>query len=1110
MISLANIWNVARIEAKTLMRSWFFRIFAGICILTLILFDVTLFVFREASNRSWMFRALPSSLPYSNLLLLNVAQAVIAVFLASDFLKRDRRLDTSEVIYMRSMTNGDYVLGKTAGILLVFFVLNAAVLLISLIFNIFFSDIPVRWAAYFWYPLLIGLPTLLFILGLSFVAMSLIQNQPVTFAVLLGYIALTLFYLNKKLFGVFDYMAFFLPLTYSDFVGFGDLGPVLLQRGAYLLLGLSGILTTVALLRRLPQSRTMVWFSRGLAPVLAAAGMLLGSGFVLQHRTGERMREQIRQLNRTYQNHPIPLVTSCDLSVKHRGKFLEIVAAIHLRNPDTTSLRQYLFRLNPGFRVVSVRRGDTPLPFRQNLHLLEIEPPAPLQPGASDSFQVVYRGTVDERACYPDVPEEERQQRFRFFLYTVQKRHAFVEPHFVLLTPESGWYPQPGPGFYPDQPERYRSNFVRYRLTVQADSALQTISQGSVSRLASGTVRFVPETPLPGLTLIIGPYQFRALEVDSIEYRLAILPEHDYFSNMLGKLNDTLAAIIRDERDNFEADLGLFYPFRRLQLVEVPIQFATYRHIWTLARETVQPEMVLLPEKGLLIETADFEGYVRRSRRWRWFRNMQLSEKELLSRAFSSFIRSTFFRGRAFRFSGGALSGITADAYKILPNYLTYVYNLSPERWPVFQAALEAYFGSLTVPPEFGGFRFWEGITDEEKVHIALTEKSFLQLLRDPDFRQLVPQLVREQGEFLFYTLLSRIGPGDFEDFLYTWLDTHMFQNLRAEDFVEEVRRRFGFDLAAFLDRWYRSEKLPAFLFSPIERYAVLDEDFTRYQIRFRVTNTSDADGVLRITFRMAGRGMGFGFGEGGDTERIFYIRGGETKEIGIVLDAQPRAMTVETFISRNLPSTLTFPIREMELNERAQPFDGERTVDEPVNLQMPGEIIVDNEDPGFSVEETQTTSFLRRLLRREDDNTEKYVGLRFWNPPSSWKAAINANFFGRVVRSAHFIRSGSGDKKAVWTAQIPENGYYEVYAFVYRSRRFGRWRRGTRRMGVYHYLIHHEGGTDEILLDLDRAEDGWNLLGSFYFSRGPARVELTNESNARIVIADAIKWVQQ
>jgi len=63
---------------------------------------------------------------------------------------------------------------------------------------------------------------------------------------------------------------------------------------------------------------------------------------------------------------------------------------------------------------------------------------------------------------------------------------------------------------------------------------------------------------------------------------------------------------------------------------------------------------------------------------------------------------------------------------------------------------------------------------------------------------------------------------------------------------------------------------------------------------------------------------------------------------------------------------------------------------------------------------------------------------------------------------------------------------------------------------GEYHFIIHHDEGPEETLLDLRNAEEGWNPLGSYYLSEGETKVEMTNESSARVVLADAIKWVKR
>ena len=61
-----------------------------------------------------------------------------------------------------------------------------------------------------------------------------------------------------------------------------------------------------------------------------------------------------------------------------------------------------------------------------------------------------------------------------------------------------------------------------------------------------------------------------------------------------------------------------------------------------------------------------------------------------------------------------------------------------------------------------------------------------------------------------------------------------------------------------------------------------------------------------------------------------------------------------------------------------------------------------------------------------------------------------------------------------------------------------------------YRFLVHLDDGMDEAILNVTQAEIGWNLLGTYYLSPGPARVELTNESEGVIVLADAVKWVRQ
>ncbi|MCD8261748.1 MAG: hypothetical protein LUD15_09860 [Bacteroides sp.] len=72
---------------------------------------------------------------------------------------------------------------------------------------------------------------------------------------LLGYIALTVFYVGDKFYYLFDYMAYSLPLMKSSIVGFTNFTVILNHWAIYLFAGIAFICFTVALFKRLPNSR---------------------------------------------------------------------------------------------------------------------------------------------------------------------------------------------------------------------------------------------------------------------------------------------------------------------------------------------------------------------------------------------------------------------------------------------------------------------------------------------------------------------------------------------------------------------------------------------------------------------------------------------------------------------------------------------------------------------------------------------------------------------------------------------------------------------------------------------------------------------------------------
>lgn len=286
-------------------------------------------------------------------------------------------------------------------------------------------------------------------------------------------------------------------------------------------------------------------------------------------------------------------------------------------------------------------------------------------------------------------------------------------------------------------------------------------------------------------------------------------------------------------------------------------------------------------------------------------------------------------------------------------------------------------------------------------------------------------------------------------------------------------------------------------------------------KVSLKVTNFTDTDGIVKFSFRLGGGGgpgRGFGRGPGGGEmiNKLVYMEPNQTKELFYMLDAEPRMIIINTMTSRNIPQIIMQGIQNITEDPRATAFEGEVVSAVPVLRQLPGEIIVDNEDPEFEINFSEEKSLLEKWLLEEVSGTKKYSGINNWRPPLNWTAVSNSDFFGEYVRSAYYIKSGDGSMTAKWHVPVDEPGYYDLYYHLYKPRQFGRRGGGDQReSGEYHFNIHSDDGAEEQTLSIENAEEGWNHLGSFYFSPDTALIELTNRSESRLVFADAVRLVK-
>ncbi|HKI89805.1 MAG TPA: hypothetical protein VKA38_12320 [Draconibacterium sp.] len=1113
MISLHNILSIAKYERKTLLRSWFFRIFGILSLLVLFGMNFGMII-QGGGEAGWAIRSIPSAIPYFNILILNVAQAIIAVFLASDFLKRDKKLDTTEVIYMRSMTNGEYVIGKTWGNLQVFLVLNIVVVLLALIFNMLAQNTSISWTSYGIYLVAISVPTLIFIMGLSFLLMSVIRNQAITFVLILGYIGITLFLLQAKFYYIFDYMAYNIPMLSSDIVGFGNMNIILVHRGIYLFLGLGFIFLTIFLLKRLPQSESMTYFSLVFSIIFIGAGGYLAYNHIHHFKQVEQLRAEAIELNNKYVKEKTPSTISQSISLDHKGETIDVTSAMTVKNETNTDLKKLIFSLNDGLKISSLKLNGNEVPFQREHQLAIVSDNVNINPGEEAKVEFTYSGNIDESLCYLDIDEKTIQEKYGKFVINVDKRYAFITPNYVLLTPEANWYPKTGVTYSTDDVSWYQPQFINFDLKVKTNPGLKAISQGTVNETAAGEFSFKDVHPLTQISMAIGNYKQKKIEEKGIEYSIWYIDGHDYFAKAFPDIQDTIPNLINERFEDFERTYNLQYSFKRLALVEVPAQMKTYERIWTSRQEYVQPEQILIPEKGFMLREADFEGSKKRMERWGDHGGGSMTPADMQQRVLGDFLR-TFTEETQRNFQGGR-GGMTvtttASPYFIFPMLYNFQNNIQSDKWPITNRIFEAYLKNQVADLHAAFMSNMAGVSEDEMANIALQDSTFEEILANPNEKKIIDNVIKLKGDVLFSMVEWKAGQKEFEAFLQKVLNDYKFKNITFEEFDHRIDQEFGIQLIPMMDEWFKAKSLPGFLFSTINAVKVKSGEMMRTMVSFKVTNFSEIEGLVKLSFRLGGfggRGRGGPGGEQDMINKLIYLEPHQTKQVSYLLDADPRMVLINTMTSQNIPQLLTEGFRDIAEDPKAVPFEGEKVVDTPVQTTLPNEIIVDNEDPEFEVTSNRKESLLEKWILKEDEGGQKYTGMNYWRPPTHWTAITNSDFYGQYIRSGYYIKSGDGSQVAKWHVPIKKAGYYDVYYHLYKSRGFGRGRDRGQEKGEYNFTIYTDDGPEQQALDISNADQGWNNLGSFHFSSDTALIELSDKSQLKMVFADAVKLVE-
>jgi hypothetical protein len=509
-----------------------------------------------------------------------------------------------------------------------------------------------------------------------------------------------------------------------------------------------------------------------------------------------------------------------------------------------------------------------------------------------------------------------------------------------------------------------------------------------------------------------------------------------------------------------------------------------------------------------------------------------------------------FISGENFRFVNGTPSNEPLR-YRLGPSFYFFKNNFYSTDYPVINAVFESHLQHITDQGNNDWLRSGLGIlSDNDRANLILKNMSFRELLSKNPSGDTLRTVLTVKGDWFFNFLRSKAGLREFKPWFSDYIDKHRFTKIDLTDFNVDFNAKFGFDFYPKLDDWFNSKKQPGFLFTDLKGSEIIVGDRSRYQVTFIASNPEPVAGLFNIAFntgsskeslldqkiRMnriqvnAGGGSKFSIelqGRGMDADdisKIVFLGPGEAKRIGIVLDAEPRAMLINTLFARNLPGEIVLPFNEISKSRAdTKEFSGEELLSSLPPYSDPSEIIVDNEDPGFIYSKQNISSPLKKLLRVKNRDENTYMKISDWNTPEYWQPVVLTDYYGKYVRSALYTKSGTGTKSISWHTLIKKPGYYDIYCYVGKipdrikirsgSDSGNNEENGSGGNDNYkdmHYKVYYDEGVDDISVDYQHAEGGWNNLGRFYLSHDSAKVVLTNKSSGRIVIGDAVKWVLQ
>lgn len=1039
-------------------------------------------------------------------------QTVVIAFVAGNFRANDTRAEVSEVIAARPLSTAELVLGKYVGVLQALTVLSLAVGGLTLCIQaakLSITGQPFLLTPYLGYFFLMTLPALIFMSALTFSLGAMLRNTTAVALVSIAYIIAVLFFLGTRYGGIFDFGAFFAPLFFSDMMGLGDISRLLQIRAFYMAIAAGLLGLSIATYPRLPQPG----FASKIGHVVALVGFAVAVSLFGWMARQDAARDEFRsnlfagQIANAEASVAAVLDYGLDLALVKGGVPLTAEARLLLSNDNDVALRELVFTLNPGLTLSAVRdAGGADLAYTVDGSVVRVTPAAPLQPGDETTVAMSYAGTVDTEA-FDLMRGAARLEKWDGPLHRGDLT-AWIRDDTVYLPPRARWYPVPGVDY--GNEERRPTFFATATIDVDVPAGLEAITQGTptAAETADGrsTSRWEVRQPVPQLSLNVGEYEVLETRIGDTDFALYIHPLHTPQIEFLQEAGDEVLSLIEQLMSAMAQETGLPYPYPRLSVVEIPFLVQWYYEGWEESGGLTQPGILMIEEDQLIQRSHRMKRSIERELNSDRGENQdaaQVTRDQLATNIFGAFLstegnESGLFRSplvQLWSFNRGFAGDNASLLARGMPVYMQE--DLSQNiRETMFQRGRgRGGFGGRGRGDRGGvAFRVESGPGGRRELGEDASWDEMLQAMQTHSLADLDPEadpdlyrsVLDAKGLTMFRMIEAVVGSDEFVNTLESFGESTAYQNISFDDFERAVVPEGTSDdevSRAALDRlirdWVFGTYVPGYTLTRTEAKKVEDEwGEVVHQVMVRIRNGEPGRGFVQV--QLAGRGD--------EVTKNVEIEGGQEVEVSMVIGVRPGIVTVEPFFAKNR-RPLRSPLRIPEEVEPGPAEEYVRVVTEEEAAFT--EIIVDNEDEGFSMPIRRVQRYLR-------------PGLEGGN----WRVSDNTYSFGRYETNYRNKYGGDGAQPAIWTATLPYAGEYDVAYYFLPQRINGSTRNGFwGGADTYRLTITHAGETTEMLIDTNQLEPGWNALGRFRFEAGEdAVVELSDLADGRLY-ADAVRW---